>query len=692
VIAWPVGAAGEAIEALARSCSADAPARGIPEPPVDAGADPRRFGEWIEAAASSLGLEAQPIVIRYGRVSELVRSAAPALILCSKGVVALSGSGAVIAADGATRRVGSEAIRATLCGEAERPVAAEIDSLLDSAGVPRRRRARARRELLDRRLATAVVGHCWLLRLDSSAPFSQQMAAAGIWKRLLLLAASHTVQYLLWLLGWWIVGVGALSGRVERGLLIAWCLLLATLVPLRAAVTWLQGRIAITASGLLKERLLAGALRLDPDEVKAEGAGQLLGRVIESEALETLALSGGFLALVSVVELVASAVVLAAGAAAFWSAGLLVLWVGVTMWLGGRYYRDESRWAEQRLGMTDDLVETMVGHRTRLAQEPREQMHVAEDRALERYQEVSRRLDKSAARLAAVAPRGWLALGIAGLAPAFLAGAPSSQLAVGIGGVALAYGAFRRLAGGLWSLSGARIAWKQVAPVFRAAARRESAGMAALATATASGARDTILEAHAITFRYHDRGEPVLQRCNLTVSRGDRILIEGASGSGKSTLASLLAGVNSPESGLLLAEGMDHRALGPSGWRRRVAAAPQFHENHVLTGPFAFNLLMGRGGWMSESDMKEAESVCRELGLGPLLEKMPGGMLQMVGETGWQLSHGERSRLYIARALLQQAGVVILDESFAALDPENLRLAVDCVLRRAGTLVVIAHP
>jgi ATP-binding cassette, subfamily B, bacterial len=71
---------------------------------------------------------------------------------------------------------------------------------------------------------------------------------------------------------------------------------------------------------------------------------------------------------------------------------------------------------------------------------------------------------------------------------------------------------------------------------------------------------------------------------------------------------------------------------------------------------------------------------------------MPAGMLQMVGESGWQLSHGERSRLYIARALLQGSDVLIFDESFAALDPENLRLALDCVLNRAPTVMVIAHP
>jgi ATP-binding cassette, subfamily B, bacterial len=67
-------------------------------------------------------------------------------------------------------------------------------------------------------------------------------------------------------------------------------------------------------------------------------------------------------------------------------------------------------------------------------------------------------------------------------------------------------------------------------------------------------------------------------------------------------------------------------------------------------------------------------------------------MLQMVGETGWQLSHGERSRLYIARALLQGADLVILDESFAALDPETLHRSLRCVLDRTPTLLVIAHP
>jgi ABC-type transport system involved in cytochrome bd biosynthesis, fused ATPase and permease components len=101
---------------------------------------------------------------------------------------------------------------------------------------------------------------------------------------------------------------------------------------------------------------------------------------------------------------------------------------------------------------------------------------------------------------------------------------------------------------------------------------------------------------------------------------------------------------------------------------------------------------MGRRWPPQSEDLEEAEAICRELGLGDLLDRMPAGLLQMVGETGWQLSHGERSRLYIARALLQGADLVILDESFAALDPENLHQALRCVLNRASTLLVIAHP
>ena len=183
-----------------------------------------------------------------------------------------------------------------------------------------------------------------------------------------------------------------------------------------------------------------------------------------------------------------------------------------------------------------------------------------------------------------------------------------------------------------------------------------------------------------------------LDDVSVSLPTGQLTALLGPSGGGKSTLASLLTGMRRPDSGLLLLGGLDRQTLGLDGWRRRVVSAPQFHENHVLTETFAFNLLMGRRWPPRVEDFAEAEAVCRELGLGELLARMPGGFEQMVGESGWQLSHGERSRLFIARALLQRADLLVLDESFAALDPENLRLALACVLKRAPALLVIAHP
>jgi ABC-type transport system involved in cytochrome bd biosynthesis fused ATPase/permease subunit len=153
-----------------------------------------------------------------------------------------------------------------------------------------------------------------------------------------------------------------------------------------------------------------------------------------------------------------------------------------------------------------------------------------------------------------------------------------------------------------------------------------------------------------------------------------------------------LNGLRAPEGGLLLLHGLDRASLGEEEWSRRITTAPQFHENHVLAETLAFNLLVGRGWPPRPGDLEEAETLCRELGLGELVGRMPAGLLQMVGEGGWQLSHGERSRVFIVRALLQGAEFVLLDESFAARDPESLRRAMACVLARPPSLLVVAHP
>ncbi|MCG8460231.1 MAG: ATP-binding cassette domain-containing protein, partial [Holophagales bacterium] len=430
--------------------------------------------------------------------------------------------------------------------------------------------------------------------------------------------------------------------------------------------------------------------------VRRAGVGQLLGRVLESHSIEGLASAGGFGAAVAVFELAIAALVLGLGASSPWPVAVLAAWLGVSLWLCARLYRLQAAWTTARFELTHGLVESMVGHRTRLAQEPAHRRHADEDFGLAKYQEAARSMDRVSVWLQAAVPRGWLVLGGAALAPSFVRGPDLGELGLGLGGTLLAYQALQRLACGAGPIVEAALAGRHLAGLLRAGAE---VGSVSAAPARSLGrlpnrskrAGEPMLEARGLTFRYAPHGPALLDGVNLRILGGDRILLEGASGGGKSTLAALLGGMRQPAEGLLLLHGLDPATLGPADWRRRVAAPPQFHHNYVLTGTFAFNLLMGRAWPPSQHDLEVAENLCRRLGLGPLLERMPAGLFQMVGETGWQLSHGERSRLFLARALLQRADVVILDESLGSLDPESRSGVLGVVFEEAPALLLIAH-
>jgi ATP-binding cassette subfamily B protein len=340
------------------------------------------------------------------------------------------------------------------------------------------------------------------------------------------------------------------------------------------------------------------------------------------------------------------------------------------------------------MSLTQDLVASMVGHRTRQVQQPLRSWHEEEDRSLEAYYHDSASIDRIGCVLVAAAPRGWLVLGLCCLAKGVVTGhAAGAQTAVLLGGILLAWNAFERLAGSLTEVTGAWIGWKRIGYLFRAASRKQNPGV------LIPGKKEhTLIEADRLSFRHRPHGPAVLDNCALTVRSGERILLEGPSGGGKTTLASVLAGARKPDAGLVLAGGLDMEILGRDGWRDYAVLVPQFHENHILTETLAFNVLCGRAWPPSHADLAEADEVCRGLGLGPLIDRMPAGLMQMLGEGGWQLSHGERSRIFIARALLQAPALTILDESFGALDPENLRSALEFTRERADALMVIAHP
>ncbi|MBI3774047.1 MAG: ATP-binding cassette domain-containing protein [Gammaproteobacteria bacterium] len=560
-----------------------------------------------------------------------------------------------------------------------------LDGML--ATLPPQRYAHVRRALLRAHLAGTSIPVGWLLRTAPSENFFSQLCCAGLCRRAVWLVLAHALAYGFWIVAWWLIGAAALEGRYDAGGWLAWVLLLVSLVGLQTLSGRWQTQFLTGAAALLKRRLLHGALRLDQDQARREGAGQLLGRVLEAEAIESLALNGGMSAALALIEIAVSLVLLTYGAGGGLHAVLLLLWLSLAAVLTWRYVWQRRVWTRSRLDLTHHLTEQMLGHRTRLVQQPVAQWHDGEDAALSHYAVASKNMDRWAITLTTLVPRGWLIVSLIALAPALFAGASTQALSIGVGACLLAYAALQKSTRGLMQLAAAVIAWDQAAPVFRAGTKKSRPALKAPAAARGG----TVFSAQDVVFRYRSQGEAILRGIDLQVQHGERILLEGASGGGKSTLANIITGLRRPESGLLLLNGLDHQTLGDT-WRQHAVNVPQFHENHVLSESLAFNLLLGRDWPPSPADLEEAEALCRTLGLGELLERMPNGLWQMIGENGWRLSHGERSRVYLARALLQPASLMVFDESFAALDPENLARAIDCVIERAPSLIVIAHP
>ena len=707
-IAWPADRLGEALHALAQHAGLKPGAVqdwAVPTSVQHALGDD--LPRWISWAGERLGIEAEAVETPVAETSTLLQQAGPALLqgrLDGQTVFVLllrtkrnragqSKQLRVLGPDLHEQGCALEDLRQWLCARFEAPHLAAIEALLDKAAVPARRRAAATRALLAEQLVDRRLVCCWLLRPVARGSFWQQLVHARVPRRVGGMLAIFALAYGLEIEAWRLIGGAALDGHLDFGWLAAWALLMLSLVPLRWLGAWLDTGFALEASRILKQRLLAGALRVDLDEARRQGAGQWLSRVMEAQALESLALGGGLAVLVSTLELAFAAWVLSQGAAPLAHLALLALWLVITGVMAWRYQGRLATWTGQRLRMTHDLIESMQGHRTRLAQERAARRDAQEDRGSSDYLQASQRLDRALLPVVALVPAAWLVGGLMLMAPALSTGrVAAAGLAISLGGILFAHRALHGVAGGLGALARAAVAWQQVATLFKTGgADVPDTPFFSSALPQAAGTAGPLLQADALAFRHAGQERHVLQGLDLEIRRGERVLLQGASGSGKSTLVSLLTGLRSPTQGNLLLAGLDRDTLGPH-WQRLATEAPQFHDNHIMSGTMAFNLLLGREGPHSPADLAEAGELCEELGLGPLLQRMPAGLHQHVGDTGWQLSHGEKSRVFLARALLQKAPLTVLDESFAALDPATLRQCLQTAVRRSQALVVVAHP
>ena len=190
-----------------------------------------------------------------------------------------------------------------------------------------------------------------------------------------------------------------------------------------------------------------------------------------------------------------------------------------------------------------------------------------------------------------------------------------------------------------------------------------------------------------VSFAYPARDTEVLRGVDLALQPGEVVAIVGPSGGGKSTLVSLLLRFAEPSAGRILVGEDDLADLDPVAWRQMTALVPQ--RPTLFRGTIGENIRLGRGT-ATDADVQHAGELA---GAHEFVSNLPRRYETIVGDGGRQLSAGQRRRLALARAVLRDAPLVVLDEPTADLDPASAAIVAEAVerLRVGRTVFLVAH-
>ncbi len=203
------------------------------------------------------------------------------------------------------------------------------------------------------------------------------------------------------------------------------------------------------------------------------------------------------------------------------------------------------------------------------------------------------------------------------------------------------------------------------------------------ATPAAPVAAEVVFEN--VSFAYRD-DEPILSNLSFRIAPGEHVAIVGPTGSGKTTVIRLLCRLYEPQQGRILLDGTDIRELPIATLRQRLGVVLQ--DTFLFSGNVADNLRLD-----ADISSDELRRLCGELGLTPLLARLPDGLATELRERGGNLSSGERQLLSVARVAIRNPSVLVMDEATAFMDPSTeatLQRDLDKLLQQR-TAIVIAH-